>query len=111
MPVAVKNIIPCKAVENAQTTQYTATLCKAIIDNFTVTNTSAANATFGCNIVAPLGVAGNPNLIIKPRTIIPGETYHCPEMVGKVIEMNYFVSTIASAANALTMSVSGREIT
>lgn len=37
MTVAVKNIIPRKQAENAQTAQYTALNCKTIIDKFTVT--------------------------------------------------------------------------
>ena len=44
MTVTVKNIIPRKQAENVQTTQYTASNCKTIIDKFTVTNTSAAGA-------------------------------------------------------------------
>jgi hypothetical protein len=37
MTVTVKVLIPSKQAENAQTTQYTATNCKTIIDKFTAT--------------------------------------------------------------------------
>ena len=45
MTVSIKVLIPPKQAENAQTTQYTAVNCKAIIDKFTATNTTAGNVT------------------------------------------------------------------
>jgi hypothetical protein len=111
MTVTVKNIIPRKQAENVQTTQYTATNCKTIIDKFTVTNTSAANVTFSVNLVASGGSTGNSNLIINGRAIVPGETYLCPELVGQTLESSGFISTLAGAATSLTISASGREIT
>lgn len=109
--ITVKNIIPRKQAEATQTGQYTATNCKTIIDKFTVTNTSAANVTFSCNLVASGGTAGNVNLVLKTRAIAPGETYTCPELVGQVLESGGFISTLAGSATALTISASGREIT
>lgn len=111
MAVTVKNIIPRKQAENAQTLQYTALNCKTIIDKFTVTNTSAANVLFSTNLVPELGAAGNDNLVLKSRAIAPNETYTCPELVGQTLEANGFISTLAGAAAALTISASGREIT
>lgn len=111
MTVLVKNIIPRKEAENAQTTQYTAENCKAIIDKFTVTNTSASNVNFSVNLVASAGVPGNSNLVLKTKAIAPGQTYSCPELVGQVLEAGGFISTLSSAAAALTISASGREIT
>jgi hypothetical protein len=40
----------------------------------------------------------------------PDETYLCPELVGHVLDSGAFISTIASAGAALTLRVSGREI-
>lgn len=111
MTVTVKNIIPRKQAENAQTAQYTATNCKTIIDKFTVTNTSAANATFSVNLIASGGAAGNSNLVMKTRAIAPNETYTCPELVGQTLEDGGIISTLAGTAAALTISASGREIT
>ena len=111
MTVTVVNIIPAKQAEIAQTGQYTATNCKTIIDKFTATNTSAANATLGVNLVAPGGSADATNLIVKPRSIAPGQTYTFPELVGHVVESGGFISTISSVASALTIRASGREIT
>ena len=111
MAVTVKNLIPRKQAENSQTTQYTASNCKTIIDKFTVTNTSANNVTLSVNLVASGGSAGDSNLVLKAKSIAPSETYTCPELVGQTLEASGFISTIAGAATSLTISASGREIT
>lgn len=111
MAVTVKNIIPAKQAESSQTAQYTAVNCKTIIDKFTVTNTNTSNITFSVNLVASGGSAGNTNLILKTRAIVPGETYLCPELVGQVLEAGGFISTLAGSATSLTISAAGREIT
>lgn len=111
MTVTVKNIIPRKQAESVQTSQYTALNCKTIIDKFTVTNTTAVNVVFSCNLIASGGSAGNDNLVLKARAIAPNEAYACPELVGQTLEPGGFISTLAGAAASLTISASGREIT
>jgi hypothetical protein len=98
-------------MEAVQTTQYTATAAKALIDKATVTNTDTVNRTFSVNLVQSGGVAGNANLIIDDRTVVPGETYLCPELVGQELDPGAFISTVASNATSLTLRISGREIT
>lgn len=110
MAVIVKVLVPPKQLENSQTSQYTATAVKAIIDKATITNTSANNVTVSVNLVTSGGSAGASNLIIDNRTIVPDETYLCPELVGQVLEAGGFISTIAGAGTSLTMRVSGREV-
>ena len=111
MTVTVKVLVPPKQIEATQTTPYTATAARAIIDKATVTNTDTVNRTFSVNLVTSGGSAGNANLVIDDRTVVPGETYQCQELVGQALESGSFISTIASAATALTMRISGREIT
>jgi P pilus assembly chaperone PapD len=111
MTVTVKALIPAKQAENTQTTQYTAVNCKAIIDKFTATNTTAANVTISVNLVTSGGSAGTTNLIVDTRAIAPDETYTFPELVGQVLDSGGFISTIAGTATALTIRASGREIT
>jgi predicted phage tail protein len=111
MSVTPKVLIPPKQAEAAQTAQYTATNVRAIIDKFTVTNTSAGNETISVNLVTSGGTAGAANLIVDTRTIAPDETYTCPELVGHVLEAGGFISTLASAGASLTIRCSGREIT
>ena len=111
MSVLVKTLIPSKQAEASQTTQYTAVNCKTVIDKFTVTNTSAANATLSVNLVTSGGSPGVSNLIMDDRAIAPGEAYTCPELVGQTLEPGAFISTLAGTASALTIRASGREIT
>lgn len=109
--VSVKNLVPRKLAENAQTTQYTANNCKAIVDSFTATNISSANAAFSANLPASGDIPSNANLVIDTRDIAPNETYLCPEMIGQVLEVGGFISTLASVSSAICISVNGREIT
>ena len=111
MTVTVKVLVPAKTVENAQTTQYTATGVTTIIDKFTATNYSAAAATISVNLVTVAGSAGNSNLITKTKTLQPSEFYTFPELVGQVLGVGDFISTIAGTASAINMRVSGREVT
>jgi hypothetical protein len=51
MAVTLKVLVPPKQLENTQTSQYTATNVRAIIDKATITNTSANNVTVSVNLV------------------------------------------------------------
>lgn len=110
MAVVSKTLIESKEMEAAQTTQYTATLCRAIIDKFTATNISAANATISVNLVPSGGIVANANKIVNGRLIAPGEAYTFPELVGHGLESGDFLSTTGTAAS-LTIRCQGREIT
>jgi len=111
MAVKVKCIIPPKQLESVQTKQYIATSVKTMIDKVTITNTTAAAATFSCNLVPQDGTAADANALIKTKSVAAGETYVCPELVGHVLEPGDAISMIASVANALTIRASGREVT
>lgn len=111
MTVTVKVLVPAKIVENSQTTQYTATGVTAIIDKFTATNYSASAATISVNLVTVSGSAGNSNLITKTKTLQASEVYTFPELVGQVLGVGDFISTIAGTATSINMRVSGREVT
>lgn len=110
MAVNVKVLIPAKIAENVQTTQYVATNVSTIVDKFTATNYSASAATISVNLVTQFDSAGNQNLIIKNKTLLPSETYTFPELVGHVLQPGGFISTIASAASAINIRSSGREV-
>jgi hypothetical protein len=110
MAVPAKPLIGSKQMEAAQTTQYTATNCIAIIDKFTATNTSAAIAVISVSLVSSGGTAGTTNLIVNAHSIAINETYTFPELVGQVLAASGFISTTGTAT-ALTIRSSGREIT
>ena len=109
--ITLKNIIPRKQAENAQTTQYTATNCKTVIDKFSATNTTAGAVTISVNLVVLGGSAATSNLIVQAKSLAAGECYTFPELVGQSLEPGGFISTLASAATSLTISSTGREIT
>jgi hypothetical protein len=111
MGVRFKELIPAKVAENTNTTQYTADGCTAIIGKFTAINTSASNANFSVYITAEGDGLTEATRIIKERQLAPSETYTCPELSGHVLDEGAFISTVASAASAITIRCSGREIT
>jgi hypothetical protein len=110
MGVTAKALISGKLLENAQTAQYTAANVRAIIDKATVTNVTGSNVTLSVHLVPSAGAAADANQVVRAKTILPGETYNCPELIGHVIEAGGFISTIAGTASALAMRVSGREV-
>lgn len=110
MSVTAKPLIGSKQAETASTMQYTATGVSAIIDKFTATNTSAANATLSIFLVPAAGTAGDANAIVKTKTLQALETYTFPEIVGHILAPGSFLSTQASVASAITIRMSGREI-
>jgi hypothetical protein len=111
MTVTAKNIVPPKSVEASQTTQYTATNVTTIIDKFTATNYSASPVAISVNLVTFADTAGNQNLIVKNKILQASECYTFPELVGQILNVGSFISTIAGTASAVNMRVSGREIT
>lgn len=110
MAVSVKVLIPAKIAESSQTTQYTATGVTAIIDKFTATNYDTTARSLSINLVTQFDNAGNQNLIVKSKTLLPSETYTFPELVGHVLAPSGFISTVASAGSAINIRASGREI-
>ncbi len=110
MAVSVKVLIPAKIAEASQTTQYTATNVSAIVDKFTATNYSASAATISINFVTQFDSAGNQNLIIKAKTLLPSETYTFPELIGQIIASGGYISTLAGTGSAINIRCSGREV-
>lgn len=111
MTINVIVLIPAKTAENAQTTQYTSTGVTTLIDKFTATNYSASPATISVNLVTSGDTAGNQNLITKTKTLLAGEVYTFPELIGQVLAPSGFISTIAGTASAINIRASGRVIT
>jgi len=111
MTVSVRVLIPSKVAEAAQTTQYTASGVKTIIDKFTATNYSGAAATLSVNLVTQYDSAGNQNLTVKTKSLAAGETYTFPEIVGHYLESGGYISTVAGTGSAINIRASGREIT
>jgi phage tail tape-measure protein len=111
MTITAKPLFEALQAANAETTQYTAPSgTRTIIDKFTGTNTTAAVATLTVKLIASGGAASASNTIVSAKTLQPGETYTFPELVGHVLNPGGFISTLASAAAAITIRSSGREV-
>lgn len=108
MSTVSQAIIEAKVAEVAQTTQYTSTAVKTIIDKFTANNTTGGNITLAVNLVASGGAAATANLVVN-KTILAGQCYTFPELVGQVLEEGDFISTLAGGLG-LTIRASGRQI-
>lgn len=110
MTVTVKVIIPAKIAEATQVTQYTSTGVTTIIDKFTATNYSAVPVTISVNLVTLAGASGDLNLITKTKTLQVSEVYTFPEIVGQVLGIGDFISTIAGTAASINIRASGRQV-
>lgn len=60
-----------------------------------VTNSTAVAKTFTVYLVPSGGAAGATNVVISARTIAPGESYTCPELVGRGQNAGGFLQTAA----------------
>ena len=110
MTTANAVLIDAKYAESAQTTQYTsAAPTLTIIDTFVAVNNSTSTTTFTVNIVPSGSSTADSNKLLD-RSIAPSETYTCPEILGAALKSGDFISTIAGAANAITIRASGRII-
>lgn len=109
MTVTVKALVPSKYIEDAQTTQYTATNVTALLDSISVFNDTGGAITLDVHIVNSGGSASAANIFIS-RSIASGEYYNCPELTGQVLRSGDLVSMIAGTASSLTLRISGREI-
>lgn len=110
MTVTAKPLVQAKYAENVETTQYTATNVRTIIDKFTATNVTGSAAVLTIRIVPSGGSAGASNAITYQKSIAAGTTETFPEMVGQYMAAGDFVSTLAGTASALVIRMSGREV-
>lgn len=107
--IYTKDIIKAKALDIAQTTQYIASGVIAIIDKFTVTNTSGNSVSLNVHLVPDGDSPSINNIVVFNRTIGIGETYTFPEIVGHVLSAGSYISTKANDVG-LNIRASGREI-
>lgn len=110
MSVVARPLFTSKYALDAETTQYTATNVRTIIDKFTAFNTDSGALTLTVKLVASGGTASADETIMI-KAIPAGESYTFPEVVGHVLETGGFISTIASTTNKIVIRASGREVT
>lgn len=72
------------------------TATKRIIKSASLTNTTAAPVVCSVYLVPSGGTAGTANIKISARTIAVGETYNCPELIGKGLNAAGFVQALGT---------------
>ena len=112
MSVTPKVLVQPVLLAVATTTQYTVPAgTRCIIDKATVVNTTATTRTFSVYLVPSGGSVAASNYVVESRAVVSDETYLCPELVGQVLPPGDSIATEASAATALALRISGREVT
>jgi hypothetical protein len=93
--IGQKNIIPGILLTGAAATYYTApALTRVRICNATLTNDSGGAVACTVNIVTSGDTAALKNRKISARSIADGETYTCPELIGRILEPGDFISAL-----------------
>lgn len=95
---------------SSETTAYTSTGMRTIIDKYVAYNSDTGAQTLTVKIVNTGGTAGASNVLVS-KTLQPGESYVFPEIVGNVLGPGDFVSEIASVASKIVRRMSGRQVT
>lgn len=109
MTVNARPLFTSAYAANSETTVYTATGVRTIIDKFTGYNGTAGAVTLTVKLIASGGSAGASNIVVL-KSLSAGETYTFPEVVGHVLEAGGFISVVASAATSIVIRASGREV-
>ena len=68
---------------------------KRRVTSAVICNSTAIAKTFTAYVIPSAGTAGATNMYISARTIAAGETYTCPELVGRGMNAGGFVQVLA----------------
>lgn len=107
MAVVAKALIETQQLTAANATYYTAVNVRTIIDKMTLCNTTANAVAVTIDTVKSGGTSGAVERVISSRSIAPGETYLCPEVVGHILNTG---DSIQGLGALITIRASGREI-
>lgn len=82
-------------------------LTQRVLTAAALINTTAAAVAASVYLVPSGGNAGAANCLISARTIAPGETYFCPELINQGLRAG---GTVQASGAGLTMRFAGRDI-
>ena len=108
MTILVKDLVPTKTLETADTEQYACEVSAAIIDKITIYNSSASVAVVVEITITKVVSGVSPGWLMR-KTLTPQESYTCPEISGFGMVAGDHLSTNTSAGTVI-MRVTGREI-
>ncbi len=87
MAISQKNIVPGVVLTAAAAIYHTApVITRERICNATLTNTTGAPVACTVYIVPGAGAPAAKDAKISARPVANGETYSCPELIGRVLE-------------------------
>jgi hypothetical protein len=86
MAVGQKNIVPGLVLAAVASVHAAPASTRERICNATLTNDTAAVIVCTVHIVTSGGTANSANKKIASYPLAPGETYTCPELIGRVLE-------------------------
>lgn len=110
MAVIPKELVHPVKLTSSPVTYYTAYKCRTIIDKCTIHSHDTVNRNVIISIVSSGGDVSES--ILVQRSIAPGETYLCPEVVGHDLDsQSTIVATCEGEGSFVDLRVSGREIT
>lgn len=109
MAVSPKVFSESVAVANTATTYVQAELGRKMIDKCTAYNSDTTSRTLTVHLLPSGGTAATSTIILV-KTLQPGETYTCPEVVGHVLEPSGFLQALASTASVINLRISGRVV-
>ncbi|NBW08267.1 MAG: hypothetical protein EBR82_09590 [Caulobacteraceae bacterium] len=81
------------------------------VDNATALNDNAGPQTLTLHHVPAAGAAAAVNQLTKAKSIATGATDLLPELRGKFLKPGDAIWGVASAATAISLNLSGRELT
>lgn len=112
MTVRAQRLVPGSQLTTAAVAYYTSpTGTTAVIKRAVFSNTTAAPQTITVNVVPAAGAVAAANQVINARTVAPGESYVSPELAGVVLGAGDSLQALSSAGAAITLMVSGIQIT
>lgn len=112
MTVVAKRLVSNVQLANSTTTYYTvAAGVKTILKKLTFTNNDSSNRLINVYVVDSGGSPGDASLLINAKYLFPGQTWDCFELSGHVMHTGDTLQMDSDAATAVTVRVSGVEIT
>lgn len=95
--ISQKNIIPGTVLTGALVTYHTSpVLTRERITNATLVNDTAGVVAATVQIIPAGGAAGSAAKKISARSIAPGETYLCPELINRTLEPGDFIQALGA---------------
>ena len=110
--ITVQKLVAGSQLTGSAATYYTAPAnTKAVITNMTLLNTTAGAVTATVHVISTGATETASNMIVSARVIAAGETYNCPEAVGKVMLATGTIRALAGATTSISIQADGYEVT